>query len=158
MNRTLVSLLMLLGISTTADADIWRWVDMNGKNHYVTTSTPIYTWLDDYGDAHFSDKPGHPNAVRAYLFWHSSGTLADIERIQAEEEADQYGDETEAERQHRLMAEAYYCNQARDIYDTYVSAPQLFREGDDGVRYYLTPEEAAVAISEAQASVDEFCH
>lgn len=159
MNRLSLTLAVCIGVGLagTASADIWRWVDMHGDDHFVTTNRPIYTWLDQYGDVHFSDKPDHPDAVRARLIWHSSGTLADLPDKGAGDEDDR-PDESPEERAQRMAAEAYYCNQARDIYETYRNAPQLYRTKDDGQRYYLSVAEMAEALAEAEANVESLCH
>lgn len=154
--KRLSVLICLIAFSAVARADIWRWVDLNGHDHYVTTNKPIYTWLDEFGDAHFSDKPDHPNAVRANLIWHSSGDLSSLVDDQAGD--DERPGESDEQRAERLAAEAYYCNQAKDIYETYRNAPQLYKTGDDGKRYYLTVSEMAETLAEAEANVEMLCN
>lgn len=158
MKRLMITICLTVGVSLTAHADIWRWVDMNGHDHYVTTNKPIYTWLDRYGDVHFSDKPDHPSAVRANLIWHSSGSSLPEPPGNDGNEDGANPDESPEMRAQRLAAEAYYCGQAKDIYETYRSAPQLYRTLDDGKRYYLTVAEMAEALAEAEANVESFCN
>ena len=49
MKRLIVTGLLLCGFALNANADIWKWVDANGKTHFVDTTTPIYTWIDEFG-------------------------------------------------------------------------------------------------------------
>lgn len=158
MKRSITAILFLLGVSATAGADVWKWVDANGDTHYVDTMTPIYTWLDDSGKVHYSDKPEHENAVSVKLVWHSPGTLANAEpeaAAAADEEA--YPGETAEDRAERLRARAYHCKRATEIYDSYVNAPQLYRTDETGERVFLSKEEAAATIAETKARRDKYC-
>ena len=157
MIRWVATTLLACGFCASANADIWTWVDQFGETHYVSTNTPIYTWLED-GEVHFADKPEHTDAQRVELAWHSPGTLADVEEATAAEDPNAVAGETPEQAAARRAAEAYYCSQATEILNTYNSAPQLFRTGEDGERYYLTVAEEAEAVAEAQAGIDEFCH
>ena len=72
-----LTLALTVGLALPAYADIWKWVDANGKTHFVDTTTAIYTWIDELGKVHYSDTPGHEDAVLVQLVWHSPGKLAD---------------------------------------------------------------------------------
>lgn len=158
MNRFLVIVVLLAGFSAAAQADVWKWVDAEGKTHFVDTNTPIYTWVDESGDVHYSDKPDHEDAVSVELVWVSSGSLAN-----AADETDKSGSgyaypgETPEERAEREKAEAYYCQRATEIYESYVNAPRLYKTNDSGEREYLSKEEAAKTIAETRAQKDELC-
>jgi Domain of unknown function (DUF4124) len=162
MNKLAAIILLLTGLCLDADADVWKWVDALGKTHFVDTMTPIYTWQDEYGKVHYSDKPEHESAVSVELVWHSSGTLADTKpgAAQSGSKRDKAvdPDETVDERLEREMAEAYYCKRAREIYDSYLSAPRLYSTNADGDKVYLSEEEAAATIADTQAKVAELCN
>ena len=149
--------ILTLSLFADANADVWKWVDEFGEDHFVTSDRPIYTWLDG-SEVHFSDKPEHPDARPVELVWHSPGTLADVEEATAAEDPNAVPGETPEQAAARRAAEAYYCSQATEILNTYNNAPQLYRTGEDGERYYLTVAEEAEAVAEAQAGIDEFCH
>ena len=159
MPRILTTLLLLTGFCLSAHADVWKWVDANGKTHFVDTMKPIYTWVDEFGKAYYSDTPDHEDAVSVELVWHSPGTLADVGDSAEESESGgfAYPGETAEERAEREKAEAYYCKRATEIYDSYVNAPQLYRTGEDGEREYLSKQEAAATIAETKARRDELC-
>jgi len=145
-------------LSTSANADVWRWVDADGKTHFVDTMTPIYTWVDESGKIYYADTPGHEDAVSVELVWHSPGTLDDVE-----EEPDSgsggyaYAGETAEDRAKREAAEAYYCERANEIYESYLNAPQLYRTNDDGEREYLSKKDAAQMIAETRKKRDDLC-
>jgi hypothetical protein len=160
MSRIFVTFGLLCAVCQSATADVWRWTDPNGDTHFVDTMRPIYTWRDDYGKVFFSDKPDHVNAVSVELIWHSSGTLQEVEQEEPTNSGSNelYPGETEAEREERMQAEAYYCKRATEIYDSYVNAPRLYKTGADGEPEYLSDEDAAKTIAETKAKVDELCH
>jgi hypothetical protein len=143
MKNLLTVCVLMFGFSMTASADIWKWVDANGKTHFVDTMTPIYTWIDELGKIHYSDTPDHEDAVSVQLVWHSTGSLDP--------------GETAEQRAEREKAEAYYCKRATEIYDSYVNAPQLYRTDANGEREYLSKEEAAKTIAETRAKKDAIC-
>ena len=161
MTRLLVTLLFLFGFCLSANADIWKWVDADGKTHFVDTMTPIYTWIDEFGKAHYSDTPGHEDAVSVQLVWHSTGTLdpvADARESGASESGEYaFPGETAEERAEREKAEAYYCKRANEIYESYLNAPQLYRTNEAGEREYLSKKDAATTIAETKAKRDELC-
>ena len=159
MKQLLAVVTLLFGLCLTANADVWQWKDALGNTHFVDTLTPIYTWVDDLGKVHYADKPDHEDAVSVELVWHSAGTIADVDSPEDESESSGYAfpGETAEERAEREKAEAYYCNRATEIYESYLNAPQLYRTGDDGKREYLGKKEAAVTIAETKAKKDELC-
>jgi hypothetical protein len=159
MYRLLTLLALMIGLALPAQADIWQWVDANGETHFVNTDTPIYTWVDETGKVHYSDTPDHEDAVSVELIWHSPGNLADVE------DSDDAGDsggyaypgETAEERAEREAAEAYYCNRATEIFESYLNAPRLYRTSDSGEREYLSEADAAATIAETKAKMNELC-
>lgn len=159
MKYILIGCALTLGFCVSASADIWRWIDADGNTHFVDTETPIYTWTDEFGKHFYSDTPDHEDAVSVELIWHAPGNMDDLGNL-----GDNSGDggyaypgETEEDRAKREQAEAYYCQRATEIYDSYVNAPQLYRTGADGEREYLSKKEAASTIAETRARRDELC-
>jgi len=159
MKKTLALGLLLTGFSFTANADIWKWVDGEGRTHFVDTNTPIYTWTDDRGDRYYADTPGHEDAVSVELVWHAPGALADYGDSLDESESGgfAYPGETVEDRHEREKAEAYYCKRAQEIYDSYVNAPQLYKTSETGEREYLSKADKAKTIAETRARKDALC-
>lgn len=149
--------LLVLCLTVQADADVWKWVDANGKTHYVDTMKTIYTWIDEFGKVHYSDTPEHEDAVTVELAWHSAGTLEDLP---GSDDAAPEGTDAEAQAgdAERDPADDYFCRRATEIYESYVNAPQLYRSGPDGEREYLSEDEAARTIAETRARKEELCN
>ena len=158
--KKLFSIVVLLGLGAAANADVWRWVDRDGKTHFVDTNTPIYVWTDEFGEHHYSDMPDHEDAVSVELVWHSKGTLEDVEESLAGEDADDggYPGESLEDRYAREQAEAYYCKRATEIYESYLNAPQLYRTNDAGEREYLSKDEKLATLAETRAKRDALCN
>ena len=156
MNKLLTIIALTVGLSVPAAADVWKWVDASGNTHFVDTMKAIYTWVDENGKRHYSDTPGHEDAVSVQLVWHSAGTLDDI----ADDEAGDgyaYPGETAEERAEREAADAYYCKRAKEIFESYLNAPRLYRTNDAGEREYLSEKDAAATIAETKARMNELC-
>lgn len=157
--KRLVAITLGLLISVGAHADIWKWVDAHGKNHFVDTSTAIFTWIDEFDKVHYSDMPEHPNAVSVQLVWQSTGSLDDSEEDTVEKVSNTtaFPGESVEERNEREMAEAYYCKRAKEIYDSYVNAPRLYKTNSDGERDYLSDKESVKMLADTKDKVNELC-
>ena len=160
MKKLVATAFLILAVCQSANADVWKWVDAEGDTHFVDTLTPIYTWQDELGKIHYSDKPDHADAVSVVLVWHSQGELSDSGENLVAEASDGYAHagETAEDRAERENAEAYYCKRATEIFDSYVNAPRLFSTGANGEREYLSDEAAAATIAETKAKKDNLCN
>ena len=155
-----IFILLFVLSAATAQADVWKWVDAHGNTHFVDTMKPIFTWVDESGEVHYSDSPEHEAAIAVQLVWVSSGTLADVQPTASEDESgsgEAFSGETPEQRAERELAEAYYCKRATEIYDSYVSAPRLYKTNEDGEREYLSKEDTARTIAETRAQKDKAC-
>ena len=159
MKSIIITLLLTVGIAFNAAADVWKWVDANGDQHYVDTNRPIFTWTDKYGKVYYSDKPDHEDAISVQLVWVSSGNLdaADGKDDERDDGGFAHPGETFEERAEREAAEEYYCKRATEIYDSYKGAPQLYRTNDAGEREYLSDREAAATLAETKTKMDDIC-
>lgn len=157
MTRLLTILVLTAALSVPALADVWKWVDADGKTHFVDTMRPIYTWIDESGKRHYSDTPEHEDAVSVELVWHSPGTLEDLDGSADADDGYAYPGETAEERAEREAADAYYCKRATEIFESYLNAPRLYRTNDAGEREYLSDKDAAATIAETKARMNELC-
>ncbi len=158
MKKYLIIVLCGFVFINTANADVWKWVDNEGKTHFVDTETPIYTWVDEAGEQHYSDVPDHEDAISVELVWHSTGSLEEL--ADSGDEAGSgpaYPGESLEERYEREQAEAYYCKRATEIYESYLNAPQLYRTNDAGEREYLSKEDKLKTLAETRAKRDALC-
>ena len=157
MKKLLTICILLCSFCQAAQADIWKWVDALGNTHFVDTMKPIYTWVED-GKVHYADQPGHADAVSVQLVWISEGTLDETKKETASADSGYaFPGETAEQRAERERAEAYYCNRATEIYESYLNAPQLYKTNAEGKREYLSKAEAAKTIAETRAKKDELC-
>jgi len=158
MKKLLTFAVLLSGFCQTVQADVWKWVDAFGNTHFVDTMRPIYTWVED-GKVHFADQPGHEDAVSVQLVWHAEGSLEDDGRDEngMDESGYAYPGETAEQRAERERAEAYYCERATEIYESYLNAPQLYKTNEAGEREYLSKADAARTIAETRAKKEELC-
>lgn len=142
--RGLTAIIFLVfGPCFIANADIWKWVDEDGNVHY-------------------SDTPAREYAVNAepvrYASGNRSASTSSDSRTDASKDKDTDVGETPEEKTAREHAQAYYCTRAKEIYRSYVAAPRLYRSSEDGRREYLTDQETAAALANAEASVTEWCN
>lgn len=150
---------LALVLPHVAHADIWKWVDAEGNTHFVDSKRPIYTWVDENGKSHYADSPDHEDAVSIELVWHSAGTLEDTATASASSDGGYaYPGETAEDRAERERAEEYYCKRATEIYESYLSAPQLYKTDENGKRHYLSKADAARTIAETRKKKDELCN
>ncbi len=161
MVRVLFLMALLLGVASTARADVWQWVDAQGVTHYVDSDRPIYSWVDEQGKVHYSDKPDHDNAVSVEFIWYSKGTLDDTQAA-ADVDASAPSSyaapgETDAERADRQKTAAHNCKRATEIYDSYVASDRLYQTDANGKREFLSKSDAAAMLAETKARVEEWC-
>jgi len=161
MKKLAAIIVLASGLCLTANADVWKWIDVYGETHYVSTMTTIYTWLDEEGKVHYSDKPEHADAISVELVWVSSDVFEDEEGFDGEGAKTPKKmvdpNESEFDRLEREAAEAYYCKRAKQIYDSYMSAPNLYKTTADGEKEYLSEAEAAATLADTEAKVAELC-
>ncbi len=159
MKEVIAILTLVLTLSVAAKADVWRWIDADGKTHFVDTMKPIYVWIDEWGELHYSDKPEHEYVLSVELMWHSTGSVDEMAADEDESGSGGYAHpgETAEDRTERERAQAYYCKRATQIYESYLNAPQLYRTNDDGERQYLNKKDAATKISETLYKRNELC-
>lgn len=147
--------------ATTALADVWKWVDANGVTRFVDSRKPIFTWQED-GKVYFSDTPDHEDAVAVELVWHSSGRLQDFVNSEPEVLKDEHGEyvivpETAMEKSAREAAKATYCKRAKEIHESYVNAPRLYKTNENGEREYLNDRETRKMIRDIKQKRDKLC-
>ena len=158
MQKLTFLLTLTFGFCLSANADVWSWTDTNGVVRYVTSTTPIYTWVDSDGSAYYADNPGHEDAVRVRLLWHSKKDVAEAEPPEKEQlQASMKPQESDTQKSAREMAEAYYCNQATEVYNSYVGAKKLYTTNESGEREYLSGKDRQAKMAETKAAMNQWC-
>lgn len=143
MKQVIAIVFLACGLSVTANADIWKWVDEQGNVHYGDMAARA--------DASNAERISYASSSR------SASRSGNSPAVTNRGSANTPG-ETPDDVQEGADAKAYYCKQATDIYESYMDAPRLYRTGADGEREYLSDEETAAALAEARASMAEWCN
>lgn len=129
---------------------------------YLAANADIWKWVDEHGNVHYSDTPAREYVANAERVSYTPGGWSASPPGNSRTNTSRGNDidprETPEEEQAREDAQAYYCNQAKDIYHSYVDAPRLYRTSEDGEREYLSEKETAAAVASAKASVAEWCN
>jgi hypothetical protein len=147
--RKLFVITALLGASAIASADVWRWVDGQGRVHYsdrpvegavlVKTTTPRPSTPATAAD--------NREAARAQL----AAATQQIDAAQSERQA------TQAVRQDLDSARDKQCKDARERYDKAILARRIYKTGENGERVYLPDAEADKVRVEYRQDMDAAC-
>jgi hypothetical protein len=128
MFRILAITATLIGITTAAQADVYRWTDAKGTVQYSDRWVPGSTLVK-------TDKPRSPEQTSAPAPAAPSGA----------ERADQVLTEQrdkETVAQDVAKSKAEQCTKAREDYEKGVASRRVFKEGKDGTRDYMSDAEA----------------
>ena len=142
--------LVLASLSMTASADVFRWVDAQGRVHY-------------------SDRPEVENAVRVVgVSTHASDSAAIAARMQAE--SDQRAKLLPRKTSNALTkarlrpcrtmsrkTREEQCKEAKERYRVAIESQKLYRVGKDGERQYLTSQEIDEARLNSRKDMDTVC-
>ena len=143
------ALMGLMAVSLGASADVYKWVDTQGRVHY-------------------SDRPDVEGAERVAVVSHRSNAATISERTEAEstqrqqaaaQEAEQQREQasTKAVQQDLAKTRESQCKEAKEQYRVAIESHKLYRVGKDGEREYLTSAEIDEARMNARRAMDETC-
>ncbi|NND65315.1 MAG: DUF4124 domain-containing protein [Gammaproteobacteria bacterium] len=134
----------------------------------LSYAAAVYTWTDDEGKIHFTDKPVDLAVDRLGVQVNRTDTDAIVEareeKNMSEEELSEK--ESEKERQARISerfekereeVRAANCKIAQDNYDKLNAPRRLYEKHDDGERRYLENEEIDERRAHAESQVREWC-
>ena len=156
--KQFVAIFLGLVICTGVRADIWKWIDVHGDTHFVDSTKPIFTWVDEFDKVHYSDKPGHEDAIAVQLVWHSADDVLDAAQDPDDsKQSKEFSGESAEEAEEREKAEAYYCMRATEILETVTKAPRLYDTDEEGERVFLSEDDTAQVVAEAEANKKEWC-
>jgi hypothetical protein len=147
--RIAAAVLGLMAISLGASADVYKWVDPQGRVHY-------------------SDRPDVDNAERVAVASRRSNPEVIAQRTEAEHEQRSQAD-AQASQQRREQATTQavqkdvaktretQCKDAKEQYRVAIESQKLYRVGKNGEREYLTSAEIDEARMNARRAMDEIC-
>ncbi len=149
MKMRIAAMLGLIVVSYAASADVYKWVDTQGRVHY-------------------SDRPDMQDAERVAVASKRSDPLAIAQRTEAEREQRQQADaQSTQQRREQTTARAVredvsksrdqQCTEAKEQYRVAIESQKLYRIGKDGERQYLTSAEIDEARMNARRAMDEVC-
>ncbi len=135
----------------------------------VPAFADVYKWLDPQGRIHYTDRPPPPDAklvsVEAGGGTHSQHAAPPPAPAAATPGGPQLPppSPTEAARLKKSVdadvagARAEQCKTAQEHYQKYVTSRKIFREGPNKERVYLTDAEADLERVSARRDVEELC-
>jgi hypothetical protein len=145
----IAAVLVLMVVSLAASADVYKWVDAQGRTHY-------------------SDRPDSDTAERLAVASRRTNPSAVAERNAAASERRQSTDAQAAEqRQEQTSSKAVsedvektrdqQCKEAKEQYRVAIESQKLYRMGKNGEREYLTSPEIDAARLNARRAMDQVC-
>jgi hypothetical protein len=141
--------LMLTCLSMAASADVFRWVDADGRVHY-------------------SDRPDSEKAVRVGIVSHATDPDAIAARAQSEADDRAKAANQQAQQQAQQNTSTAVqkdveksregqCKEAKEHYRVAIESQKLYRIGKNGEREYLTSQEIDEARLNARKDMDSVC-
>ena len=145
----IAAVLGLMVVSLAASADVYKWVDAQGRTHY-------------------SDRPDSYNAERLAVASRRTNSSAVSERNAVEQEQRQRADaqsteqrreqsSTQSVRDDVAKTRDKQCKEAQEQYRVAIESQKLYRVGKDGEREYLTSAEIDEARLNARRARDQVC-
>ena len=125
MFRTLAITATLLGLASTAQADVYRWTGADGTVQYSDRWVP--------GSVLIKTDKSHPSPVPS--------APAPAPAARAGEVVSQQRDQRVVQ-QDVAKAKADQCKQAREAYDKAVQSRRIYKEGPNGTREYVSDADA----------------
>jgi len=155
-NRILIAMAFLLAAGT-AGAQMYRWVDKDGKVRYGDTPPP--------GAKTSSIKAPPPGAAAPATASKDAkdakkGPLTPAEQEQEyrkrQDEAKKASEKSEKDKQAQAEKNDA-CERAKDYMQTLASGQRVQRTNPSGERYYMDENQVAQEIAKAQQSVQKSC-
>jgi hypothetical protein len=147
MRRILAITAFVLAAGTTAHADVYRYVDAQGRPQYSDRWVPGSTLIKTD-----RNRPGADAAAQRAA--EQSKLTASNERIAAQLNQQAAARAMQADLE---KTRSEQCKQAKERYEKSIQARRLFKEGKNGEREYLTDQQADEARLAARMERDEAC-
>lgn len=122
-----------LAASVGAHADVYRWVDSEGRVHYSDR------WVPGSELVKVNRSRQSPEAAAARAAAEQNRLAVTSDRIAAQQEDARTA---QAVREDVAKAREEQCREAREQYQKAIRARRIFRTGKDGEREYLSEAEA----------------
>ncbi len=130
-------------------------------------SSDIYKWVDAEGSVHYGDRPsGDASEERLSITSRPTNPAQIQQQVQARLDqqasaAEAVSNEPKGPSAEELATEAAERKQKCDMYtdrlQQFIEKRHLYRELEDGERYYLTEEEMQAARDDVRGRIAEYC-
>ncbi len=147
LRRLSVCALILAGAFTLARADVYRWVDEHGQAHYSDQWMPGSEVIKT-SRVH---PPGGDGAARST----DQRTLTASNNQVTAQLGDQ--DNARAVQQDVASRRAVLCKQSKDNYMRAITSRRVYKEGGGGERSYLTDADADAYREQLRKQVQDYC-
>jgi hypothetical protein len=144
----IAALMALMAVSLGASADVYKWVDSQGRLHY--SDMPV----EGAERVAVISRRSDPSAIAQ-----RSGA-ENTQRSQADQQANQQRREQSTQQAVNKDLEKTretQCKDAKEQYRVAIESQKLYRVGKDGERQYLTSAEIDTARLNARRAMDEAC-
>jgi hypothetical protein len=131
MFRILAIAVALAGAASAAHADVYRWIDAQGRVQYSDRWVPGSTLIKTSSPRNPSAEPPAQTDQQKL-----AASNANIAQQQAQRETEQ------TVKQDVAANRAEQCKHATDAYEKAVQSRRMYKEGKNGEREYVSDEEA----------------
>ena len=133
-------------------------------------SAEIYKWVDEQGKVHYGDRPPQTQASQAEPYSPNAGQnhkvsvdpeTSDRQKKllenwrQEQENQDEAKNQLESQRYAQLQAER--CGLLKNMKKQYTQSGRVYRETENGARIYLTDEELAIELKKLEDRILASC-
>ena len=151
-----LALLLAAGTAGTAGAQMYKWIDKDGKVRYGDTPPPGSKTSSVKAPQSGGAAPAPATAAKDA----KQGPLTPAEQEQEyrkhRQEAEKAGKKSEQEQQAQ-SAKSEGCERTREYLNTLQSGQRIARTNPSGERYYMDENQVAQEIAKAQQSVQQAC-
>lgn len=156
MKASWIFLAMALAASS-ASAQMYKWVDKDGKVHYGNTPPPGSKTSAVKAPAAAAAAPGPASSAGDAK---KKGPLTAAEQEQEyrkrQQDAEKAGKKTEQEQQAKVQKNEG-CERTKEYLNTLQSGQRIARTNPSGERYYMDENQVAQEIAKAQQAVQQTC-
>lgn len=148
---SIMAIALLAGFSTSAHAQIYKWVDEDGVVHYADQPQSDKAVATDIKSARTNQSQAAAN-LSASIALNQQQT----ERFYANRNGEEIPEDVEPDETDELVRKAS-CAAARKKMGQFTQARRLYKLDEDGAKAYLSEDETLAARADVQAKIAEFC-
>ena len=154
MKRALISLVLMM-FATAAAAQLYKWVDKDGKVRYGDVPPPGVNATRLKGPSSGSYAPAPAPAPAAKK--EGGKALSPEEAFRKRQEEAQKDRDKQAQADQQAQQKRVNCTQAQEALRSLESGQRIQRTDSKGERYYLEDAQVAQETARARQSVQQWC-